>query len=61
MAFISDMGEHKKALALAGEVQRSLHPQENPRVDGLDIAGRSVSYGDATIVIISKLIWRRVA
>jgi sigma-B regulation protein RsbU (phosphoserine phosphatase) len=43
MAFITDMTEHKKALALAGEVQKSLLPQEKPRVQGLDIAGRNVS------------------
>jgi sigma-B regulation protein RsbU (phosphoserine phosphatase) len=43
MAFITDMTEHKKALALAGEVQKSLLPQEKPRVEGLDIAGRNVS------------------
>ena len=43
MAFITDMTEHKKALALAGEVQKSLLPQGKPRVKGLDIAGRNVS------------------
>jgi sigma-B regulation protein RsbU (phosphoserine phosphatase) len=43
MAFITDMTEHKKALALAGEVQKSLLPQDEPRVQGLDIAGRNVS------------------
>ncbi len=43
MAFITDMTEHKKALALAGEVQKSLLPQERPQVKGLDIAGRNVS------------------
>jgi sigma-B regulation protein RsbU (phosphoserine phosphatase) len=43
MAFVSDMTEQKKALALAGEVQRSLLPQESPRVPGLDVAGRNVS------------------
>jgi sigma-B regulation protein RsbU (phosphoserine phosphatase) len=43
MAFITDMTEHKKALALAGEVQKSLLPQDKPRVQGLDIAGRNVS------------------
>jgi sigma-B regulation protein RsbU (phosphoserine phosphatase) len=43
MAFITDMTEHKKALALAGEVQKSLLPQSNPEVQGLDIAGRNVS------------------
>lgn len=43
MAFITDMTEQKKALALAGEVQKNLLPQESPRVPGLDIAGRNVS------------------
>jgi sigma-B regulation protein RsbU (phosphoserine phosphatase) len=43
MAFITDMTEHKKALALAGEVQKSLLPQSKPEVQGLDIAGRNVS------------------
>ena len=43
MAFITDMTEHKKALALAGEVQKSLLPQDSPVVQGLDIAGRNVS------------------
>ena len=43
MAFITDISEQKKALALAGEVQRSLMPQENPDIPGLDLAGRNVS------------------
>lgn len=43
MAFITDMTEHKKALVLAGEVQKSLLPIEMPKVKGLDIAGRNVS------------------
>ena len=43
MAFVTDMTEHKKALALAGEVQKSLLPQEKPKVQGLDIAGKNVS------------------
>lgn len=43
MAFITDMTAQKKALALAGEVQKSLLPQENPQIPGLDIAGRNVS------------------
>ena len=43
MAFITDMTEHKKALALAGEVQKSLLPQDKPVVPGLDIAGKNVS------------------
>lgn len=43
MAFVTDLTEQKKALALAGEVQRSLLPRESPKVHGLDIAGRNVS------------------
>ncbi|MBW1944323.1 MAG: SpoIIE family protein phosphatase [Deltaproteobacteria bacterium] len=43
MAFITDMTEHKKALALAGEVQRSLLPHLNPQIDGLDISGKNVA------------------
>ncbi len=41
MAFVTDMTEHKKSLALAGEIQKSLLPHENPRIQGLDIAGRN--------------------
>jgi sigma-B regulation protein RsbU (phosphoserine phosphatase) len=43
MAFVTDMTEHKKALALAAEVQKSLLPQTKPQVQGLDIAGRNIS------------------
>jgi sigma-B regulation protein RsbU (phosphoserine phosphatase) len=43
MAFVTDMTEHKKALVLAGEVQKSLLPQAEPQVQGLDIAGRNIS------------------
>jgi PAS domain S-box-containing protein len=43
MAFITDMTEHKKALALAGEVQKSLLPQKSPSIPGYDVAGRNVS------------------
>ena len=43
MAFITDMTEHKNALALAGEVQRSLLPHLNPQIDGLDISGKNVA------------------
>ena len=41
MAFITDMTEQKKALALAGEVQRSLMPREIPQIRGLDVAGKN--------------------
>jgi sigma-B regulation protein RsbU (phosphoserine phosphatase) len=43
MAFVTDMTEHKKALTLAGEVQRSLLPQQAPQVKGLDVSGKNVS------------------
>ena len=43
MAFVTDMTEQKKTLALASEVQKSLLPTEKPLVKGLDIAGRNVS------------------
>ena len=43
MAFVTDMTAHKKALALAGEVQKSLLPQDNPNIHGLDIAGKNIS------------------
>ena len=42
MAFFADLTEQKKALVLAGEVQKSLLPQGNPKVVGLDIAGRNI-------------------
>jgi sigma-B regulation protein RsbU (phosphoserine phosphatase) len=43
MAFVTDMTEQKKALALAGEVQKSLLPQQAPQVEGLEVAGRNRS------------------
>jgi PAS domain S-box-containing protein len=43
MAFVTDMTEQKKSLALAGEIQKSLLPQDNPLVQGLDIAGHNES------------------
>ena len=43
MAFITDMSEHKKALLLARNVQRSLLPQEMPTLPGLDLAGGNIS------------------
>jgi len=42
MAFVTDMTQQKKALALAGEVQRSLLPKKAPKIAGLDIACRNV-------------------
>ncbi len=43
VAFITDMTEHKKALVLAGEVQKSLLPRTAPQLPGLDIAGKNIS------------------
>ena len=43
MAFVTDMTEHRKALALAGEVQQSLLPPLNPQIAGLDISGKNVA------------------
>ncbi len=43
MAFVTDMTTHKKALTLAGEVQKNLLPSNPPLVPGLDIAGRSLA------------------
>ena len=42
MAFITDMTQHKKALELAGEVQRGLLPDRPPSVPGVELAGRNV-------------------
>jgi sigma-B regulation protein RsbU (phosphoserine phosphatase) len=60
MAFITDMTEHKKALALAAEVQKSLLPQSGPQVQGLDVAGRNVSC-DEIGGDYFDFIWRREA
>jgi sigma-B regulation protein RsbU (phosphoserine phosphatase) len=43
MAFVTDMTEHKKSLALAGEIQKSLLPQKSPNISGLDIAGKNIT------------------
>jgi len=43
MAFVTDLTEQKKALALAAEVQKSLLPQYGVHVPGLDVAGKNVS------------------
>jgi PAS domain S-box-containing protein len=43
MAFVTDITEQKKSLALAGEIQKSLLPHGSPRIQGLDIAGRNDS------------------
>ena len=42
VAFVSDLSEQKKALALAAQVQQGLMPSGPPRFDGLEVAGRSV-------------------
>jgi sigma-B regulation protein RsbU (phosphoserine phosphatase) len=43
MVFVIDMTQQKRSLALAAEVQKSLLPQGPPAVEGLDIAGRTLS------------------
>jgi phosphoserine phosphatase RsbU/P len=40
-AFVADLTEQKKALELAGKVQKNLIPAKAPQIEGLDIAGRS--------------------
>ena len=42
MAFVTDMTQQKKALELAGEVQRGLLPERAPSIAGVDIASRNV-------------------
>jgi sigma-B regulation protein RsbU (phosphoserine phosphatase) len=42
VAFVTDLTEQKKSLALAAEVQRSLLPSQAPEVGGLDVAGKSI-------------------
>ena len=43
MAFVTDMTEHKKALALAAEVQKSLLPQRGISDAGVEVFGRNIS------------------
>lgn len=43
LIFVTDLTQQKRSLALAGEVQKSLLPQEAPEVEGLDVAGRTLS------------------
>jgi sigma-B regulation protein RsbU (phosphoserine phosphatase) len=43
MAFVTDMTEHKKALALAGEVQKSLLPRSGIQAEGIQVAGKNIS------------------
>ena len=42
MAFVTDMTASKRALSLAGEVQRNLLPSKAPCIKGIDIAGKNV-------------------
>lgn len=41
--FLTDLTLQKRALALAGEVQRNFLPGEAPNIEGLDVAGRTLS------------------
>jgi sigma-B regulation protein RsbU (phosphoserine phosphatase) len=43
VAFVADLTEQKKAIELAGEVQKSLQPGSAPSLPGLDVAGASVA------------------
>ena len=43
MAFVTDMTEQKRSLALAAEIQKSLLPQKSPKISGLDIAGKNIT------------------
>jgi len=43
MLFLTDLSLQKRSLSLAAEVQRSLLPQGAPPVEGLDVAGRTLS------------------
>ncbi|MFZ7126312.1 MAG: SpoIIE family protein phosphatase [Desulfobacterales bacterium] len=43
MYFIIDITQQKRSLALAGEVQRALLPQQAPGINGFEIAGRTWS------------------
>ncbi len=43
VAFVTDLTEQKKAIELAGEVQKSLLPDSAPIIAGLDVAGSSIA------------------
>ena len=58
MAFITDLTEQKKALALASEVQKSLLPHSKPVVKGFDVAGRNIS-SDEIGGDYFDFLWRR--
>jgi PAS domain S-box-containing protein len=57
-----DITDHKKALELAGEVQKNLLPQKNLRFNGLDIAGKSVPCEevDAALLMTSARTFLRM-
>jgi sigma-B regulation protein RsbU (phosphoserine phosphatase) len=42
MLFVTDLTQQKRSLSLAGEVQKSLLPERAPRIDGLDVSGRTL-------------------
>jgi PAS domain S-box-containing protein len=46
MYFITDITSQKRSLQLAGEVQQNLLPKQSPRLEGLDLAGRTLSCDD---------------
>ena len=43
MLFVSDLTQQKRSLSLAGEVQKSLLPEKAPYIEGLDLAGKTLS------------------
>jgi PAS domain S-box-containing protein len=43
MLFVTDLTLQKRSLSLASEVQRSFLPEEAPDIEGLDVAGRTLS------------------
>jgi len=43
VAFVADISAQKKAIELAGEVQKSLQPDAAPIIAGLDVAGSSMA------------------
>lgn len=46
MAFVTDMTQHKKSLALAAEVQRSFVPRKPVHINGFDVDWKTVSCDD---------------
>ena len=43
VSFVADLTEQRKAIELAGEVQKSLLPDAAPHIPGLDVAGSSIA------------------